>query len=392
MRIRPYYSPYVLCVLIALTACTKKEEAPPPAKPQVTVAIAQVSSEPVVAELPGRLEAFRQAEVRARAAGIVTERLYQEGQMVKKGTLLFRIDPAPLKAAFAITEGQLASARALHTAAADKLRRYEELREDRAVSELEYAAAKAEEAQSKAAVVSAEAARQNARLNLDYANVTSPIDGRARRAMVTEGALVGLDSPTPLTIVEQLDPIYVNFSQPASEVMALRRQMEGGKVKGIPQEEVSVQIILADGTEYPEKGKLIFNDLAVDPKTDTISMRALFPNKNGDLLPGAFVNVKMVRAVNTAAVLIPRNALVRGLNDAKVMIVNAEGKVQPVDVKADTIKGDSWLVTQGLKGGERVILSNPAMLMAGTEVNPVEKKPGEIAERESKTETQTTDR
>lgn len=373
---------YFTCALILLSslACTKKKEEGPPPKPEVTVAVAQVSTEPVVTELPGRLEAYRQAEVRARAAGIVIGRLYQEGQMVKKGTPLFKIDPAPLKAAFDITEGQLASAEAMHTAAADKLRRYEELLEDKAVSELEFASAKSEEAQARAAVVSAKAARQNARLNLDYANVTSPIEGRARRAMVTEGALVGLDSPTPLTIVEQLDPIYVNFSQPASEVQALRRAMDGGKVKGIPQDEVSVQIILADGSEYAEAGKLSFSDLAVDPKTDTVSMRALFPNKSGILLPGSFVNVKMVSAMNTAAVLIPRNALIRGLNNAKVMIVDAQNKVQQVEVKAEKIKGETWLVTQGLKGGEKVILSNPGMLAVGMEVNPVESKLAEAAE------------
>lgn len=363
----------LLILFLAFSACTKKEAVPPPSKPEVTVAIAQLSSEPIVTELPGRLEAYRQAEVRARAAGIVTERLYQEGQQVKKGTPLFRIDPAPLKASFAMTEGQLNSAKALHAAAADKLQRYTDLREDKAVSEMEYNGAVAEEAQAKAAVVSAEAARQNAKLNLDYANVSSPIDGRARRAMVTEGALVGLDSPTPLTIVEQLDPIYVNFSQPAADVIGLRRAQLAGKLESIPQENVTVQLILADGTPYQEQGKLLFSDLAVDPKTDTVSMRALFPNKSGELLPGGFVSVKMVRAVNKTAVLIPRDALIRGANAATVMIVNKEEKVEPVTVKADVIKGPNWLVTAGLSGGERVILSNPGMLAPGTEVKAVEK-------------------
>lgn len=371
----------ILFIAIILPlSCTKRDEAPPPPqKPKVNVAIAQKASAPVIAEIPGRLEASRQAEVRARAAGIVIERLYQEGQEVKKGTLLFRIDPAPLKAALAMTEGQVASAEAQYAAASDRFRRYKELREDHAVSELEFSTAKAEEAQARAAILSAKAARVNAKLNLDYANVTSPIDGRARRAQVTEGALVGLDSPTPLTIVEQIDPIYVNFSQPASELLQLRKELDKGKLQSIPQADVPVQIILADGSAYPETGKLLFSDMAVDPGTDTVSMRALFPNPQGVLLPGAFVRVKMPNAVNNATVLIPRDSLVRGVDSATVMVVNQEGKIEPVAVKADQLSGENWVVTEGLSGGERVVLSNPGRMRPGTEVVAVEKKPGNIA-------------
>jgi multidrug efflux system membrane fusion protein len=353
-------------------ACEKKTaEAPPPAKPEVVIAIAQRSAEPITTELPGRLEAFRQAEVRARVAGIVTARLYQEGQQVKKGTPLFRIDPAPLRAAFNMAAGQLASAKATHAAAADKLNRYKELLADKAVSEMEFTAAVAEEEQAKAAVLSAEASLESARLQLSYANVTAPIDGRARRAMVTEGALVGLDTPTPLTIVEQIDPIYVNFAQPAADVLDIRRGIAAGELERIPQSDVTVHIILPDGTEYDQPGKLLFSDLAVDPNTDTVTMRAVFPNPREELLPGTFVNVRMVRAVNKATVLVPRDALIRGLNTATVMVVNGQNKVEAVNVKADTIKGPNWLVTQGLKGGERIILSNPSRMVAGTEVNPI---------------------
>jgi multidrug efflux system membrane fusion protein len=359
--------------LTLLNACTEKPVSQAATKPVVSVVVAKLSAEPITSAEPGRLEAYRQAEVRARAAGIVTERLYKEGQLVKKGTPLFRIDPAPLKAAFNMTEGQLASAEASHVAAADKLKRYEELREVKAVSELEYAAALAEEGQTKAAVKSAEASKQSAKLQLDYASVTAPIAGRARRAMVTEGALVGLDSPTPLTIIEQLDPIYVNFSQPAAEVMRIRRDTLSGKLEGIAQENVNVRIVLADGTEYSKPGKLLFSDLAVDPKTDTVTMRAEFPNSEGELLPGAFVNVKMIRAMNKTAVLIPRDALIRSSDSASVMVVNGEGKVESVTVKTDVIRGANWLVTEGLSGGEKVIISNPAMMAVGTDVTAVDK-------------------
>ncbi|RZA25038.1 MAG: MexX/AxyX family multidrug efflux RND transporter periplasmic adaptor subunit [Proteobacteria bacterium] len=366
-----------------LTSCEKKKEAAPPEPPSVTVMVVAKSSEPVVTELPGRLEAYRQAEVRARAAGIVTKRLYQEGQIVKEGTPLFKIDPAPLKAAYDITEGQVASAKAAHIVAKDKLGRYSDLKDEKAVSELEYASAVAEEAQAKAALLSAEAGRKNANLNLQYANVTSPIAGRARRAMVTEGALVGLDSPTPLTIVEQTDPIYVNFAQPASEVIALRKASKKGDLQNIPEDAVKVQIIMADGNPYPQAGKLLFSDLSVDPKTDTVSMRALFPNKDGELLSGAFVNVKLVRAVNNDAVLIPRDALVRGPEAATVMVVNAEQKVQAVVVKATELRGTHWVVTEGLNGGEKVILSNPGMLQPGMVVKPMDKAATEPAKTEA---------
>ncbi|RYZ81522.1 MAG: efflux RND transporter periplasmic adaptor subunit, partial [Proteobacteria bacterium] len=173
--------------------------------------------------------------------------------------------------------------------------------------------------------------------------------------------------------VEQIDPIYVNFAQPAAEVMSLRRDTRSGKLEGIAQENVSVSIVLADGSEYSKAGKLLFSDLAVDPNTDTVTMRAEFPNADGELLPGAFVNVRMIRAVNKTAVLVPRDALVRSVNSASVMIVNKEGKVESVIVKTDKIRGANWLITEGLAGGEKVITSNPGMMVPGTEVTALEK-------------------
>ncbi|MES2746088.1 MAG: efflux RND transporter periplasmic adaptor subunit [Bdellovibrionota bacterium] len=367
-----YSSQLMLALLVFLAACEKKA---PPALPipEVSVVIAKVTTEPVLSQLVGRLEAYRQAEVRARAAGIVMSKLYQEGQEVKAGTALFRIDPAPMKAAYDITGGQVQSAKASLVAAEDRLDRYQGLREVKAVSEMEYASAVSEAAQAKAALASAEASQKNARLNLDYATVTSPIEGRARRAMVTEGALVGLDSPTPLTIVEQIDPIYANFSQPARDVLLLRQATNNGSLEKIAEENIEVEIVLADGTSYSEKGKLLFSDLAVDPKTDTVAMRAVFPNKRGELLPGAFVSLKLARALNKTAILIPRDGLIRGNDSASVMIVNAENKVEMVPVVANQLKGTNWIVSSGLKGGEQVILSNPGMLMPGSLVKAVPK-------------------
>lgn len=273
---------------------------------EVGVIVARPAPIGITSELPGRLEAYRQAEVRARVAGIVTRRLYEEGQDVRAGTVLFQIDPAPLKAALDISRGALARAEASHAAAADKLKRYADLIKDRAISEREYTEAQTDARQALAQIASAKAELEQARLRLGYATVTAPIDGRARRALVTEGALVGEDSPTPLTRVEQIDPIYVNFSQPAGEVAAMQRAIREGQVKGVADKDIAVRLVLADGSEYPLAGELLFSDLAVDPGTDTIAMRALFRNPHRELLPGGYVQVRLQRAVNPQAITVPR--------------------------------------------------------------------------------------
>ncbi len=367
---------YILMVLFwiySLVGCndqpnhTAADEAPP----QVDVIVTRAVSSPVSIELPGRLEAFRQAEVRARVAGIVTERLYREGQDVRKGTPLFLINPELLKVARDEASGALAKAEANYHDVADKLERYKDLVSDHSISERDYQSAVAEEKQAKAELLSARARLEKAKLDLGYATVVSPIDGRARRALVTEGALVGQDAPTPLTTVEQIDPIYVNFSQPAAEVMAMQRAIKSGKVQGIEQENIQVRLIFSDGSEYGRTGKLFFSDLAVDTSTDTVAMRALFDNPEYELLPGAYVQVRLERAIINNVVHIPRDALVRASGVASAMVVDAEDKVQMVEVEANTLEGNHWVITSGLQGGEKVIISNPAMMIPGTQVKPV---------------------
>lgn len=327
---------------------------------EVGVIVARPAPIGITSELPGRLEAYRQAEVRARVAGIVTRRLYEEGQDVRAGTVLFQIDPAPLKAALDISRGALARAEASHAAAADKLKRYADLIKDRAISEREY---------TEAQIASAKAELEQARLRLGYATVTAPIDGRARRA------LVGEDSPTPLTRVEQIDPIYVNFSQPAGEVAAMQRAIREGQVKGVADKDIAVRLVLADGSEYPLAGELLFSDLAVDPGTDTIAMRALFRNPHRELLPGGYVQVRLQRAVNPQAITVPRDALIRTAQSAVVKVVNPQGVVEDVEVRADTLQGRDWIISRGLKGGERVIVENAAQHAAGSSVQAVVRQP-----------------
>ncbi|CAJ9372878.1 periplasmic multidrug efflux lipoprotein [Burkholderia pseudomallei] len=354
--------------------CGKHESEHDAAAPrEASVVTVKKISVPLSVELPGRLDAYRQAEVRARVAGIVTARTYEEGQEVKRGAVLFRIDPAPFKAARDAAAGALEKAQAAHLAALDKRRRYDELVRDRAVSERDHTEALADERQAKAAVASARAELARAQLQLDYATVTAPIDGRARRALVTEGALVGQDQATPLTTVEQLDPIYVNFSQPAADVESLRRAVKSGRAAGIAQQDVEVTLVRPDGSTYARKGKLLFADLAVDPSTDTVAMRALFPNPERELLPGAYVRIALDRAVARDAILVPRDALLRTADSATVKVVGQNGKIRDVTVEAAQMKGRDWIVTRGLAGGERVVVVDAAQFEAGTTVKALER-------------------
>ncbi|VVE71896.1 efflux transporter periplasmic adaptor subunit [Pandoraea captiosa] len=355
---------------LLLAACSergKKETAD--ASPEAVVRTVERRAEPLTMQQPGRLEAYRSADVRARAGGVVIERKYQEGQKVAKGDVLFRIDPQPLSAALDAARGALAKAQAEHDSARDKVERYRGLLESHAISAREDAESRAAEARTRAEVLAARAEVRKAELNLGYTSVTSPIAGRVRRAEVTEGALVGLDSPTLLTRVEQIDPIYVNFSQPAAEVYAMTRDLRAGKLQqGNEAAAPQVHVTLPDGREYALPGKLLFTDLAVDPGTDTIAMRALLPNPDGVLLPGAFVQVRMQGAVNPNVVRVPRESLTRTGEGAIVRVVDAQGKVHDRKVRAEAIDGRDWLVTDGLKGGEHVIVQNVAQFSDGMQV------------------------
>jgi multidrug efflux system membrane fusion protein len=362
-----------LFLLAVLAACSKPEPAAQADEPKDVRVIVAAPTEIVIdRQLPGRLEAYRQAEVRARVAGIITERLYREGQEVRKGAALFGIDPAPLQAALDMAAADVREAEANAMAAADKIKRYRKLIGADAISQLDYAEALAADRQTQAQVAAAKARRKQARLQLGYATVRAPIHGRARRALVTEGALVGQDNATPLTTVEQIDPIYVNFSQPASDVALMQNAIRQGDLHGIAKKNMPVQLILGDGSVYAHTGKLVFSDLAIDPATDAIAMRAVVPNPERILLPGGYVRVKLEQAVDKTAILIPRDALLRTGNAATVMVVNADNIAEAVTVKADTLHGDRWLVSEGLRGGEKVIVANAASIKPGQPVHPRE--------------------
>ena len=337
--------------------------------------VPEVSVMTVTANLPGRMEAYLQAEVRARVTGIIQERCYQEGQTVRPGDLLFKIDPAPLQAVLDECKAAVARARAVLSDAEDKAARYSSLVAKGAVSIREHKQARAEEERARAEYAAAAASLEQARLNLEYTRVEAPISGRVRRALVTEGAFANQNEFTHLTTIEQIDPIYVRFSQPASQYSSLRRAVVSGLWKGVPLGEIKVRLLLSNGEEYPHSGRIIFSDMAVDPNTDTIEMRALFPNPDHELLPGAYVRVVFDRAVRDNVFAIPRDAVIRTAQGASVFVVGPEGVLEARPVRADTLNGREWLVSEGLRDGDRVAVSHTMSLCPGMKVRSAAVRP-----------------
>lgn len=358
--------------VLALSACGDKAPqggAMPP--PEVGVVTVTPSAVAVVNELPGRLEGVRTAEVRARVEGIVLSRNYTEGGEVKAGQVLFRIDPAPYQAELASAKAQLERAEANAVSARQKAERYKPLVAVNAVSKQEYDDAVAAAGQANADIAAARAAVTTAQINLGYTTVTSPISGRVGRALVTEGALVGKGEATKLTTVEQVDPIWVTFTQPASEVARLRAAIESGKVKGVNGGARVHLFPEASDKEYAATGKLLFTDMTVDPTTGAITLRAEFPNPKRELLSGTFVRVKIEQGIDENALTVPQRALIRTAQGASVLVVGADGNVASVPVKAPQAIGDRWVVTEGLKGGEKVIVEGLQKVRPGAPAKPV---------------------
>ena len=323
---------------------------PPPEVSVVTVAPGAVA---LTTELPGRLQATRTAQVRARVEGIVQKRVFREGSDVKAGELLFRIDPAPLVANVQSAQAAVAKAEADAAQSGAKAERFQKLGAQGIVSKQDLEDAVARAHQSQADVASAKAALTKAKLDLNYASVTAPISGHIGRALVTEGALVGKGEATQLAVIEQIDPVFVNFTQSSTEFSRIKRAIEAGRLKTGAQ---VVKLVLEDGTEYPQPGKLLFSDLTVDPGTGDVSWRAEFPNPQRNLLPGMFVRVRFPQAVAEGALMVPQRSLIRNAQGSAVMIVDKEGKVAAQPVTVGQAIGDQWIVTGGLKGGEQVIV------------------------------------
>ena len=347
---------------------------PPP--PEVGVVVATPGNVGLVTELPGRLEATRIAQVRARAAGILQERLFREGSDVKAGQALFRIDPAPYAAAAQSAAAGLARAEANAAQAKALAERYKPLVEANAVSKQEYANAVASQKAAEADVAVGRASVATAKINLGYAAVTAPISGRIGRSLVTEGALVGQGDATQLAVIQQINPLYVNFTQSATDVLKLRRAMQDGQFKQADAAgAASIRVVLEDGSEYPLPGKLLFTDLTVDPTSGQVTLRAEVPNPKGDLLPGLYVRVRIEQAQVSNAIAIPQQAVTRTQQGDTVSVVDAEGKITKRTVKISAAQNNQWIVLDGLKAGEQVMVDGFQRLQLMPPGTPVKAVP-----------------
>jgi membrane fusion protein (multidrug efflux system) len=326
---------------------------PPP--PEVDVVAVATSSATVTRELPGRLQAVRTAQVRARVEGVIEKRLFTEGSDIAAGAPLFRIDERVYRSAADAAKADVAVARVT-------VERYRPLLEIKAVSKQEFDLAEAKLKQ-------AEAALSKAELDLENANVSAPIAGRIGRAFVTEGALVGKGEATPLATIEQLDPIYANFTQSNADLLRLQQAIKAGRAKRADQ--ARVELIREDGSVYPQPGKLLFSDLAVDPNTGSISLRAEFPNPKRELLPGTFVRIRFPESVSEGVITLPQRAVQTSSQGQFVMVIDKEGKAAPRPITTGGMSGTDWIITEGLVAGDQVIVNGLQKARPGGPVKPV---------------------
>jgi len=355
--IKPIIS--ILLLSAALTGCgggNKPGAGPGPGAamppPEVDVITAAAGNATLTQDLPGRLEAYRTAQVRARVEGVIEKRYFPEGSDVKAGDSLFLIDPRIYKTAAASAKADLMIAR-------HNVERYKPLLEIKAVSQQEFDLTEAKE-------MLAEAALSRATVDLENTTVPAAISGRIGRAMVTEGAFVGKGEATLLATIEQLDPIYVNFTQSGADLLRLRQAVKSGKLKRA--ESAKVELLLEDGSHYPQTGRIFFTDLAVDPGTGAVSLRAEFPNPRRELLPGMFVRIRFPESVAEGVIRIPQRAVQAGPQGQFVMVVGEENKATPLPIKTGGMAGSDFVISEGLKGGEQVIVNGLQKARPGTVV------------------------
>ncbi|THK36307.1 efflux RND transporter periplasmic adaptor subunit [Ensifer sp. MPMI2T] len=362
-----------LATLIFLAGCQKNEEQQAAqAFPPSAVAVYTTAAEalPITNELPGRITATRIAEVRPRVSGIVVERVFEQGTIVKEGDVLYRIDPAPFQVKVDSAEATLKRAQAVLDQAKRTADRQSRLKDAQFTAIQQFDDAIAAVAQAEADVGIAEAGLADAKLNLQYANVTAPIGGRIGRALITEGALVSATDTQNLATIQQLDPIYADFTQSATDLIRLRKALKDGQMMS-SDNEAEVQLILDDGTPYALKGKLLFSEAAVDATTGQVTLRGEFPNPNNDLLPGMYVRVQIQQGLEKDAITVPQQAVQRNnAGQSQVYVVNADNKVEFRNVTLGRTVGDRWQVTSGLKAGEKVIVEGFQKVGPGAPVQP----------------------
>jgi len=373
----------LLAALLVLAGCDRHSaaKAPPSAAGSPEVGVVVVSPEPVTLtmELSGRTAPRLIAEVRPQVGGIVQQRLFTEGSDVQAGQVLYQIDPALYRAELASARAAVARAEANVAPVRLKAARYGELVKINAVSQQDYDDAQAALKQAQAEIAAASAALETARINLDYTTVKAPIAGRIGRSSVTTGALVTADQTHPLATIQQLDTMYVDVTQSTAELLRMKRNLASGLLQDSGEAQTRVKLLLEDGTPYPLDGILKFSEVTVDQSTGSVTLRAIFPNPQQLLLPGMFVRAIVTEGMNQQAILVPQRGVTRNpAGKAMVMVVGAEEKVEPRVIKVVRTVGDSWLVSEGLQPGDRVILEGTQRARPGTQVKvvPFGTKPG----------------
>jgi len=360
---------------LALTGCDDKpaqQQQGAGQAPEVGVVTVKAAPLQITTELPGRTTAYRIAEVRPQVSGIILKRNFTEGSDVEAGVSLYQIDPATYQAAYDSAKGDLAKAQAAANIAQMTLNRYKKLLGTKYISQQDYDTAQADAQQANASVIAAKAAVENARINLAYTKVTSPISGRTGTSTVTEGALVQSGQTTALTTVQQLDPIYVDVTQSSNDFLRLKQEMANGSLKQ-DNGKAKVELVTNDGMKYDQSGTLEFSGVTVDQTTGSITLRAVFPNPDHTLLPGMFVRAKLEEGVNPNALLVPQQGVTRTpRGDATAMVVGEGDKVEIRNITATQAIGDKWLVTDGLKSGDRVIIEGLQKVKPGVQVKAQE--------------------
>lgn len=363
----------VLSGSFLLSGCGEEQkqggEMPPPDVKVVTLKAAPLT---VSTELPGRTSAYRIAEVRPQVGGIILKRNYKEGSDVKEGESLYQIDPAPFQATLNSAQAELAKARANAELARLTVNRYKPLLGTNYISRQDYDEAVSTHAQAQAAVRAAQAAVQTAQINLNYTKVTSPISGLSGKSNVTEGALVATGQTQPLTLVQQIDPIYVDVTQSSDDYLRLKHEIASGAVDK-EQGKIAVSLVTAENKDYTHKGYLEFSDVTVDETTGSITMRAVFPNPQESLLPGMFVRARVDEGVRPDAILVPQEGVIRtAKGGAVVNVVNAKNEIEVRPVTVGQAYGNKWLVTAGVNNGERVVVEGFQKIKQGAVVKATE--------------------
>jgi membrane fusion protein (multidrug efflux system) len=371
--LRIIYGIGFLTVFLMLTTCGKPQSGGPQGGvPEVSVVTMQPERVTIITELPGRTSAYLVAEVRPQVSGIIQKRFFTEGSDVKAGELLYQIDPATYEAAYAGSKAALARAEANVISIRNRVDRYKELVTINAVSQQEYDDVTAALKQAEADIEANKAAAETSRINLAYTRVTASITGRTGKSNVTVGALVTANQPTPLTVIQQLDPIYVDATQSSANLLNLKRNLAAGRIKGGSPDQARVKLLLEDGTPFPLEGTLKFSDVTVDPSTGSFVLRVVFPNPKHMLLPGMYARALVQEGVMDSAILAPQQGVSRDPKGNPVaLIVDAEGKVQQRMITVDRAMGDKWLVSSGLGAGDQLIVEGIQKVRPGVSVKAV---------------------